>query len=52
MQDSFQKKALLEIEKISRILSSEGFSVTKADKKLYNYGRVVNRKPGHVFVSV
>ena len=52
MQDSFQKKALLEIEKISRILSSEGFSVTKADKKLYNYEIIVNSKTEHVKVLV
>ena len=52
MQDSFQKKALLEIEKISKILSSEGFSVTKADKKLYNYEIIVNSKTEHVKVLV
>ncbi|MFZ1519325.1 MAG: ribonuclease HIII [Ignavibacteriaceae bacterium] len=52
MQDSFQKKALLEIEKISKILSSEGFSVTCADKKLYNYEIIVNSKSEQVKVLV
>ena len=52
MQDSFQKKALLEIEKISKILSNEGFSVTSVDKKLYNYELIVNSKSEQVKVLV
>jgi ribonuclease HIII len=52
MQDSFQKKALLEIEKISKILNKEGFSVTNADKKLYNYEIIVNSKSEQIKVLV
>lgn len=52
MQDSFQKKALLEIEKISKILIKEGFSVSKADKKLYNYEIIVNSKSEQIKVLV
>lgn len=52
MQDSFQKKALIEIEIISKILIKEGFSVSKADKKLYNYEIIVNNKIERVKVLV
>ncbi len=37
MQQSFQKIALKEIEKISIILQKEGYQVTAPIKKLYNY---------------
>lgn len=52
MQDSFQKKALQEIEKISKILNKEGFSVTNVDKKLYNYEIIVNRESQQTKVLV
>jgi ribonuclease HIII len=52
MQDSFQKKALFEIEKITKALNKEGFSVSRADKKLYNYEIIVNSKSEQVKVLV
>ena len=44
MQDSFQKKALSEIEKIAGNLEKSGFFVSKPAKKLYNYEISVNTK--------
>lgn len=41
IQDSFQKKALAEIEKISILLKNEGFSLSQLSKKLYNHEIVV-----------
>lgn len=43
VQDSFQKIALTEIEKLSHLLQNEGFSISSMVKKLYNYEIVVNR---------
>lgn len=42
MQDPFQQKALKEIENLSKKIINLGFSVSKADKKLYNYEIIVN----------
>jgi len=42
MQDSFQLKALREIENLSKKAANIGFSVSKPDKKLYNYEIIVN----------
>lgn len=43
MQDPFQQKALKQIEFLTQKLITIGFSVSKPDKKLYNYEVVVNR---------
>ncbi len=52
MQDSFQKKALMEIEKISKILAKEGLSISKADKKLYNFSPINALKTANaVFIA-
>lgn len=42
----------MEIEKISKILAKEGLSISKADKKLYNYEIIVNSKSEQVKVLV
>ncbi len=42
MQDPFQQKALKEIENLSKKLTTQGFTVSKLDKKLYNYEVIVN----------
>lgn len=43
LQDSFQKIALAEIEKLALLLKKEGFSTSTVDKKLYNFEIVVNK---------
>jgi ribonuclease HIII len=52
MQDSFQKKALAEIDRISKTLTNQGFSVSKVDRKLYNYEVIVNSVTDHIKVLV
>lgn len=42
MQDPFQQKALKQIEFLTQKLIKAGFSVSKPDKKLYNYEVIVN----------
>ena len=42
MQDPFQQKALKQIEFLTQKLIKVGFSVSKPDKKLYNYEVIVN----------
>lgn len=42
MQDPFQQKALKEIENLSKKIINLEFSVSKPDKKLYNYEIIVN----------
>ena len=42
MQDLFQQKALKQIEILTQKLINDGFSVSKPDKKLYNYEIIVN----------
>lgn len=42
MQDPFQQKALKQIDFLAQKLMNAGFSVSKPDKKLYNYEIIVN----------
>lgn len=42
MQDPFQHKALKHIEYLTQKLIKAGFSISKPDKKLYNYEIIVN----------
>ncbi len=52
IQDSFQKIALTEIEKMSILLKNEGFSLSTLSKKLYNYEIVVRSGKDEVKILV
>lgn len=52
MQDSFQQKALKEIEKLIKMIENSGLAVSKPSQKLYNYQVIVNSKNDQVKLLV